>query len=56
MEIKVLETRLTIEENSCGKNALHLSILRRISILETLAPRTGNSFLKNENSFQQVMK
>ena len=54
--IEVLETRLTIEENSCGKNALHLSVLRRISILETLAPRTGNSFLKNENSFQEVMK
>ena len=54
--IEVLETRLTIEENSCGKNVLHLSILRRISISETLAPRTGNSFLKNKNSFQQVMK
>ena len=53
--IEVLETRLTIEENSCGKNALHLSNLRRISISETLAPRTGNSFLKNKNSFQQVM-
>ena len=55
-KMKVLETRLTIEENSCGKNTLHLNILRRISISETLAPRTGNSFLRSENSFQQVMK
>lgn len=28
----------------------------RVAILETLAARVGNSFLKNENSFQQVMK
>ena len=28
----------------------------RVTILETLAARVGNSFLKNENSFQQVMK
>ena len=55
-KMKVLETRLTIEENSCGKNTLHLNILRRISISETLAPRTGNSFLRSENSFQRVMK
>ena len=53
---KVLETRLTIEDNSCGMNTLHLNILRRISISETLAPRTGNSFLRSENSFQRVMK
>ena len=54
--MKVLETRLTIEDNSCGMNTLHLNILRRISISETLAPRTGNSFLRSENSFQRVMK
>ena len=28
----------------------------RVAILETLTARMGNSFLKNENSFQQVMK
>ena len=28
----------------------------RIVISETLAARIGNSFLKNENSFQQAMK
>ena len=55
-KMKVLETRLTIEDNSCGMNTLHLNILRRISISETLAPRTGNSFLRSENSFQRVMK
>ena len=54
--IEVLETRLNRRENSCGKNALHLNIFRRISISETLAPRIGNSFLENENSFQQGMK
>ena len=55
-KMKVLETRLTIEDNSCGMNTLHLNILRRISVSETLAPRTGNSFLRSENSFQRVMK
>ena len=50
--IEVLETRLNRRENSCGKNGLHLNILRGISISETLATRTGNSFLENENSFQ----
>ena len=54
--IEVLETRLNRRENSCGKNTLHLNILKRISISETLVPRSGNSFLKNENSFQQAMK
>ena len=54
--IEVLETRLNKRENSCGKNALHLNTLRRISISGSLATRTGNSFLKNENSFQQAMR
>ena len=54
--IEVLETRLNRRENSCGKNALHLNILKRISISKTLVPRSGNSFLKNENSFQQAME
>ena len=49
--IVILETRLKRRENSCGKNALHLIILRRISISETLAPRTGNSFLRARTLF-----
>ena len=42
--IEILETRLKRRENSCGKNALHLIILRRISISETLPQEPGILF------------
>ena len=51
--IDVLETRLTTEENSCGKNALHLNTLKRISILETLSTGTGNFFSRTRILFSR---
>ena len=38
------------------KECLIANFMDRVAISETLATRIGNSFLNNENSFQQAMK
>ena len=49
--IEVLETRLNRRENSCGKNALHLNILKKNLYFKNSCPKKREFFSQEREFF-----